>query len=127
MPRIEGDPWFRVGASTVGVFAGIVLGLCAGILAPERLESAVFGGALAGAATGAAFPEVGMRIGEGTLHFLFGLFAATNWSSLMDYGETKHTAHDRPKWLHAASCFGVLYAVFWVLVISVRYERSSSN
>lgn len=119
MPRIENDHWFRVGASAVGALAGIVLGLCAAVLAPEHLESALFGGAIAGIATGAMFPELGMRLGEGTLHFLFGAFAATTWSPLNDYGKTENIVHDRPKWLQAASCFGALYALYWVVVIRV--------
>jgi hypothetical protein len=67
------DVWYRVGAASVSMFAGLALGFIVGVLV-ERVAPFVFGGAVAGAVTGLAFPEVGIRSAELTVHFIAGLF-----------------------------------------------------
>jgi hypothetical protein len=113
------DRWFRVGAGAVAVLAGIVLGFCAGMLAPRHFPAAFFGAAIAGALTGAVFPEAGLRLGEGTIHFLAGALTAAQWTSGDDVEGLERSGRDSPKWLQAAFCFGFAYAFFWWALVYV--------
>ena len=119
MPLENDDRWFRVGAAAVGVLAGMVLGLCMGMLAPEHFAAAFFGAMAAGALTGAVFPEAGLSLGEGTVHFLVGLFAVAQWSSGAHVDADERTIRANPRWLQAAFCFGVAYGLFWWVLVYV--------
>jgi len=119
MPLQNDDRWFRVGAAAVGILAGIVLGVCVGMLAPDHFAPAFFGAVAAGGLTGAVFPEAGLSLGEGTAHFLIGAFSVVQWSSGVDVGAGETTARDNPRWLQAAFCFGVAYGLFWWALVYV--------
>ena len=108
---------YRMGAASLGMFAGLALGLLVGGLV-ARVAPFVFGGAVAGVVTGLAFPEVGIRGAEVTVHFIAGLFGGARALAYEDIEESDVPEESRQhRWLKAAFTFGVVFAVLLALLL----------
>lgn len=107
------DLSYRIGAGSVGMFAGGAFGLCLAValmaagLASVDLVMAVLGGALAGAVSGLLMPSDTMDAVESLLHFLFGYVLER--PDLID-------AH-APRHLRLAFLFGSLTALLTYLLM----------
>lgn len=109
---------YRIGAASVGLFAGMALGFMVGILA-LHMAPFVFGGAAAGAITGLIFPEVGLRSAEITFHFFAGLFGGARALAADDFEDLDMPqASQDHRWLKAAFTFGVVFTM--VLAVLLR-------
>lgn len=111
--RDDIDLSFRVGAGSIGLFAGGAFGLClafalmAAGLAYVDLAMPVLGGALAGAVSGLLMPRDTMDAVESLLHFLFGYVLER--TDLID-------AH-APRHLRLAFLFGSMTALLTYLLM----------
>lgn len=117
MTHEDTESWsVRVGAASLGMFAGMALGLAFGCLS-SSFARFVFGGAAAGALTGLLYPAAAMLIFEATVHFFFGFFSANVGLATDDADELPgRNASDQP-WVAVAFTFGVAYAVaLWLLL-----------
>ena len=107
---------FRIGASALGMFAGTALGLVLGCFGTS-LPAFVFGGAASGVVTGLLFPEVAMRLAEGTLHFFIGLFGTAGGVAIDTVEDVSVRPASRDSWLSACFAFGVAYAlILWAVL-----------
>ena len=111
--RDDIDLSFRVGAGSIGLFAGGAFGLCmafalmAAGLTNADLAMPVLGGTLAGAVSGLLMPSDTMDAVESLLHFLFGYVLER--PDLID-------AH-APRHLRLAFLFGSLTALLTYLLM----------
>lgn len=76
--------WLRAGAATLGLFAGMAIGLVAAVLlvrtrvSADRPDWLVFAGGALGAMLGAWRTDAGVGLFEALLHFLIGVIAGSN-------------------------------------------------
>ena len=111
--RDDIDLSYRVGAGSIGLFAGGVFGLClafalmAAGVANTNLAMPVLGGALAGAVSGLLMPSDTMDAVETLLHFLFGYVLER--PDLIDTHAPRH--------LRLAFLFGSLTALLTYLLL----------
>ena len=117
MERKESEAWsFRIGAASLGILAGMALGLVFGCFG-SSIARYVFGGAVAGAITGLFYPDTAMLIVEGTVHFFMGFISANADIDTVIHDDEQVQLRPTQPWLAFAFMFGVIYAVaLWVLL-----------
>jgi hypothetical protein len=112
--ELRDEAFFRLGASVLGVFAGVAFALLVfaplvvlGVLEGPLLRLAC-AGAVAGIAVGAALPTAAVAAFEGLVHFVAGLLGFLAGEELVS---------DSPGWLLAAFWVGVLYfGIVWLVL-----------